>query len=72
MKFLRVGELNEEKPAIIDSDGAIRDLSSIIDERSRIVPLLSITPGFSWFISPTLKNFISKFGGPTGIRTPIG
>ena len=32
MKFLRVGSLNEEKPSIIDKDGAIRDLSSIIED----------------------------------------
>ena len=32
MKLLRVGRPNQEKPAIIDSDGAIRDLSSIIDD----------------------------------------
>ena len=32
MKFLRVGHLNEEKPSIIDKDGIIRDLSSIIED----------------------------------------
>ena len=32
MKFLRIGSLNQEKPAIIDKDGAIRDLSSIISD----------------------------------------
>ena len=32
MKLLRVGKPNQEKPAIIDSDGTIRDLSSIIDD----------------------------------------
>jgi len=32
MKFLRIGKLKEEKPAIIDSDNAIRDLSSIIKD----------------------------------------
>ena len=32
MKLLRVGRPNQEKPAIIDSDGTIRDLSSIIDD----------------------------------------
>ena len=32
MKLLRVGNLNEEKPSIIDKDGTIRDLSSIIDD----------------------------------------
>ena len=32
MKLLRVGHLNEEKPSIIDKDGTIRDLSSIIED----------------------------------------
>ena len=32
MKFLRVGSLNREKPAIIDEDGIIRDLSSVISD----------------------------------------
>ena len=32
MKFLRVGSLNEEKPSIIDKNGIIRDLSSIIKD----------------------------------------
>ena len=32
MKLLRVGNLDEEKPAIIDKDGIIRDLSSIIED----------------------------------------
>ena len=30
MKFLRVGSLNQEKPAIIDKNDVIRDLSSVI------------------------------------------
>ena len=32
MKFLRIGSLNCEKPAIIDNNGVIRDLSSIIND----------------------------------------
>ena len=32
MKLLRVGKLNQEKPAFIDSDGITRDLSSIIQD----------------------------------------
>ena len=32
MKFLRVGELNKEKPAIIDENGIIRDISTIVNE----------------------------------------
>tara|TARA_B100000029_G_C17448219_1_gene914000 strand:- start:320 stop:1165 length:846 start_codon:yes stop_codon:yes gene_type:complete len=32
MKFLRIGKLKQEKPAIIDSDNTIRDLSSIIKD----------------------------------------
>ena len=32
MKFLRIGSLNQEKPAIIDKDGAVRDLSSVISD----------------------------------------
>ena len=32
MKLLRVGDINKEKPAIIDSEGIIKDLSSIIDD----------------------------------------
>jgi len=32
MKFLRVGSLNREKPAIIVEDGIIRDLSSVISD----------------------------------------
>ena len=32
MKFLRVGQLNQEKPAIIDNNNTIRDLSSLIKD----------------------------------------
>ena len=32
MKLLRVGKLNQEKPAFIDADGATRDLSSVIHD----------------------------------------
>ena len=32
MKFLRIGSLNQEKPAIIDKDGVVRDLSSVISD----------------------------------------
>ena len=32
MKFLRIGESKQEKPAIIDDDNVIRDLSSIIKD----------------------------------------
>ena len=32
MKFLRIGELNNEKPAIIEKDGTVRDISSIIND----------------------------------------
>ena len=32
MKFLRIGSINQEKPAITDNDGVIRDLSSIISD----------------------------------------
>ena len=32
MKLLRFGDLGSEKPGILDSDGQIRDLSSIIQD----------------------------------------
>jgi len=32
MKLLRIGKVNQEKPAFIDDDGITRDLSSIIDD----------------------------------------
>ena len=32
MKLLRIGKLNQEKPAFIDADGMTRDLSSIIQD----------------------------------------
>ena len=32
MKLLRIGKLNQEKPAFIDADGIARDLSSIIQD----------------------------------------
>tara|TARA_Y100000590_G_scaffold211173_2_gene239263 strand:- start:1085 stop:1930 length:846 start_codon:yes stop_codon:yes gene_type:complete len=32
MKLLRVGELNHEKPAIIDSNNELRDICSIVDD----------------------------------------
>jgi len=32
MKLLRIGKLNQEKPAFIDADGITRDLSSIIQD----------------------------------------
>ena len=32
MKLLRIGKLNQEKPAFIDADGIIRDLSSVIQD----------------------------------------
>ena len=32
MKLLRVGPLGQEKPALLDEDGAIRDLSGVVDD----------------------------------------
>ena len=32
MKFLRVGELGKETPAVLDNDNKIRDLSKIIQD----------------------------------------
>ena len=32
MKFLRVGKINQEKPALIDNNEVIRDISSLIDD----------------------------------------
>jgi 2-keto-4-pentenoate hydratase/2-oxohepta-3-ene-1,7-dioic acid hydratase in catechol pathway len=32
MKFLRVGDLNKEKPAVLDNEETLRDLSSVIDD----------------------------------------
>ena len=32
MKLCRIGDLDKEKPAIIDKDNKYRDLSSIIDD----------------------------------------
>ena len=32
MKLLRIGKLNQEKPAFIDADGITRDLSSVIQD----------------------------------------
>ena len=32
MKLLRVGEKNKEKPAILDKDGNLRDISKYIND----------------------------------------
>ena len=32
MKFLRVGEPNKEKPAVLDKENKIRDLSNFIED----------------------------------------
>lgn len=32
MKFVRFGEMGQERPGAIDSDGALRDLSAIVDD----------------------------------------
>ena len=32
MKLLRVGAINKEKPAILDDQGIIRDLSNVLDD----------------------------------------
>ena len=32
MKLLRIGEKNKEKPAILDNEGKIRDLSGHIND----------------------------------------
>ena len=34
MKLLRIGKLGQEKPAIIDSNGIIKDLSSLVEDFS--------------------------------------
>ena len=36
MKFLRIGSLNQEKPAIIDKDSFVRDLSSVISDLNQL------------------------------------
>ena len=58
MKLCRYGQPGQEKPGIVDADGAIRDVSGLIDdftvdtlatapERSRSTPSASTRPGFS-------------------------
>ena len=32
MKFLRVGRIDREKPAVIDNNGIIRDISSLVTD----------------------------------------
>ena len=32
MKLLRIGNPNQEKPAVIDKNGIIKDLSSVIED----------------------------------------
>jgi 2,4-diketo-3-deoxy-L-fuconate hydrolase len=39
MKLLRVGDAGEERPAIVDADGEIRDLSGVVSDISRVTLL---------------------------------
>jgi len=36
MKLLRIGKPNQEKPAFIDANGIIRDLSSVIQDLNQV------------------------------------
>ena len=45
MKLCRIGDLDKEKPAIIDKDNKYRDLSSIIDDFNPDIALVHNT----WF-----------------------
>ena len=54
MKLLRFGKLNHEKPAVIDSDNKIRDISTVIDD----INPFSITNDIIEKIKPlNLKDF---------------
>jgi 2-keto-4-pentenoate hydratase/2-oxohepta-3-ene-1,7-dioic acid hydratase in catechol pathway len=37
MKLLRVGNIGEERPAIVDADGALRDLSGVVSDIARAI-----------------------------------
>src|ERR1700727_885392 len=52
MKLLRVGDVGEERPAIIGGDGALRDLSDIVDDIT-VATLLPESLERLWKIDPT-------------------
>ena len=59
MKLLRIGSLNNEKPALIDSEGKIKDLSSVIKDLSPETlnfETLEILKNIDVKLLPTLSN----------------
>ena len=59
MKLLRIGSLNNEKPALIDSEGKIKDLSSVIKDLSPETlnfETLEILKNIDIKLLPTLSN----------------
>jgi len=59
MKLLRIGSLNNEKPALIDSEGKIKDLSSVIKDLSPETlnfKTLEILKNIDIKLLPTLSN----------------
>jgi ureidoglycolate lyase len=68
MKLVRYGEVGKEKPGILDSAGAIRDLSSVVSD----IDGASITPEGLTKIRAADPNSLPKVSGNPRIGAPVG
>ena len=68
MKLVRYGEAGKEKPGILDSAGAIRDLSSIVSD----IDGASIMPEGLTKIRAADPNSLPKVSGNPRIGAPVG
>ena len=68
MKLVRYGEVGKEKPGILDSAGAIHDLSSVVSD----IDGASITPEGLTKIRAADPNSLPKVSGNPRIGAPVG
>ncbi len=74
MKLLRYGRVGREKPGLVDGDGNLRDLSSVIADITpeilaprRLACLAAPPPSFPVFLRTEMVYCIAAFSAHVGI-----
>ncbi|MDJ0513893.1 MAG: fumarylacetoacetate hydrolase family protein [Methyloceanibacter sp.] len=68
MKLVRFGEVGQEKPGLVDADGAIRDLSGIVDDIAGDV----LTPGGLQRLREVAPKSLPVVDGNPRLGAPVG
>ena len=67
MKLVRYGEVGKEKPGVLDSQGAIRDLSAIVKD----IDGAALSPEGLAKIRAADLNTLSKVSGSPRLGSPV-